>query len=44
MTKHFGPIIAWIVIAGIALYVIRNFGDLLSGLSVLRQTFESRIQ
>lgn len=43
MTKHFGPIIVWIVVAGIALYVIRNFGDLLSGFSVLRQTIESRM-
>lgn len=37
MTKHLGPIIAFIVIAGIALYIVRHFADFLVGFSIMRQ-------
>lgn len=43
MTKHLGSIIVLVVVAGIVLYIAQHFGDLLNGLSLARQMFESRI-
>lgn len=39
MTKHLGPIIAWIVLAGIALYVVRHIADLTGGVSAVQRLF-----
>jgi len=40
MTKHLGTIIAWIILAGVALYIVRHFAELTGGASVVRGLFE----
>ncbi len=37
MTKHIGTIVLWIIAAGLALYIVQHFGDLMSGISYLKQ-------
>lgn len=41
MTKYVGLIIAWIVVAGIVLYIVRHYADLVSGFSVVQQMFDT---
>jgi len=33
--RYLGPIIAWVAMAGVALYIVRHGGDILTGISVL---------
>jgi len=40
MTKYLGTIIAWIIIAGVALYVVRHFAELAGVVPVVRGLFE----
>lgn len=42
MTKHLGPIIVWIIVAGIALYVVRHLPDLLGGTWYIRQSVDEQ--
>lgn len=41
MTKHIGPIIVLIVIAGIVLYAVRRYADLLDGISYIQRSFDT---
>lgn len=41
MTKHIGPIIAWIIIAGIVLYVAQHYADLIDGARYLRTSTDA---
>lgn len=42
MTKHIGPMIAWIIGAGIALYAFRHIPELLDGVSYLQRSIDAQ--
>lgn len=42
MTKHIGPIIAWIIIAGILLYAFRHVPELRDGVMYARHAIDSQ--
>lgn len=42
MTKHLGPIIAWIIVVGIILYAVRHFSDLRNGVLFIQQSAEEQ--
>ena len=40
MIKHLGPVIVWIVLAGVVLYVIRHGAELIGGVSAMQHLFK----